>query len=165
MYEGEGVLTKDNRLLGKFVLTGITPAPRGVAKLSETIEVEANGILKVTAEEMTTGNKKSINIITNKGGLSKEEIERMVKDSEKYRLEDRKRITKMKKEDQEGWLSKEDFERIVQNTKKHPTEDKTQVKKIKMEDDEGWLSKEDFERTVQHAKKQRKQIKEEAGGP
>ncbi|KAF7004291.1 hypothetical protein CFC21_019519, partial [Triticum aestivum] len=104
VYEGEGELTKDNRLLGTFALTGITPALRGVPKLIETIEVEANGILKVTAEDITTGNKKSINITTDKGGLSKEEIERMVKDAEKYRSEDRKRIMKMKKEDEEGWL-------------------------------------------------------------
>ncbi|SPT20420.1 unnamed protein product [Triticum aestivum] len=158
VYEGEGAWTKDNRLLGEFTLEGLVPAPRGVPKIIETMEVEANGILKVTAVDMTTGSKKSINITTNKGGLSKEEIERMVKDAEKYRSEDRKRIMKMKKEDEEGWLSKADFERTVQNSKK-------QVKKIKMEDDEGWLSKEEFERTVQHAKKQRTQIKEEAGGP
>nr|XP_020161745.1 heat shock cognate 70 kDa protein-like [Aegilops tauschii subsp. strangulata] len=158
VYEGEGAWTKDNKLLGEFMLEGLVPAPRGVPKIIETMEVEANGILKVTAVDMTTGSKKSINITTNKGGLSKEEIERMVKDAEKYRSEDRKRIMKMKKEDEEGWLSKADFERIVPNSK-------MQVKKIKMEDDEGWLSKEEFERTVQHAKKQRKQIKEEAGGP
>ncbi|KAI4966134.1 hypothetical protein ZWY2020_046424 [Hordeum vulgare] len=159
VYEGEGELTKDNRLLGKFVLSGLTPAPKGVTKMTETIEVEANGTLKVTAEEMTTGNRKSINIITNKGGLSKEEIERMVKDAEKYRSQDKKMIMKMKKEDQEGWLSKEDFERIAQNSsKKQPSEDKKQVKKIKMEEGEGWLSKEDFERIVQHAKKQSKII-------
>ncbi|XBI95648.1 hypothetical protein VPH35_032062 [Triticum aestivum] len=158
VYEGEGAWTKDNRLLGEFMLEGLVPAPRGVPKIIETMEVEANGILKVTAVDVTTGSKKSINITTNKGGLSKEEIERMVKDAEKYRSEDRKRIMKMKREDEEGWLSKADFERTVQNSKK-------QVKKIKMEDDEGWLSKEEFERTVQHAKEQRKQIKEEAGGP
>uniref|UniRef100_A0ACD6A8I9 Uncharacterized protein n=1 Tax=Avena sativa TaxID=4498 RepID=A0ACD6A8I9_AVESA len=78
VYEGEGEMTKDNRLLGTFSLTGITAAPRGVAQLSETIEVEANGILKVSAEDITTGNKRSITIITDKGGLSKEEIERML---------------------------------------------------------------------------------------
>uniref|UniRef100_A0A453D777 Heat shock protein 70 n=1 Tax=Aegilops tauschii subsp. strangulata TaxID=200361 RepID=A0A453D777_AEGTS len=102
VYEGEGAWTKDNKLLGEFMLEGLVPAPRGVPKIIETMEVEANGILKVTAVDMTTGSKKSINITTNKGGLSKEEIERMVKDAEKYRSEDRKRIMKMKKEDEEG---------------------------------------------------------------
>ncbi|KAF7011643.1 hypothetical protein CFC21_025922, partial [Triticum aestivum] len=104
VYEGEGAWTKDNRLLGEFMLEGLVPAPRGVPKIIETMEVEANGILKVTAVDVTTGSKKSINITTNKGGLSKEEIERMVKDAEKYRSEDRKRIMKMKREDEEGWL-------------------------------------------------------------
>ncbi|KAM3244339.1 hypothetical protein ACQJBY_055964 [Aegilops geniculata] len=98
VYEGEGELTKDNRLLGKFTLTGITPAPRGMAKIKETIEVEANGILKVSAEDRTTGNKKSITITSDRGGLSAEEIERMVRDANTYKSEDKKQMMKVKKE-------------------------------------------------------------------
>uniref|UniRef100_A0ACD5WB62 Uncharacterized protein n=1 Tax=Avena sativa TaxID=4498 RepID=A0ACD5WB62_AVESA len=170
VYEGEGAMTKDNRLLGMFSLTGITAAPRGVAQISETIEVEANGILKVSAEDITTGNKKSITITTDKGGLSKDEIGRMLQDAEKYNSEDKKRMRKIKKENkEEGWVSKEDFERTVQNSKKYKPEDNKQMKEIKKEN-EGWLSKEEFERTVQKKrmvqsedKKQILEIKKEGG--
>jgi L1 cell adhesion molecule like protein len=171
VYEGEGDLTKDNRLLGKFSLCGITPAPRGVAKITETIEVEANGILKVSAEDITTGIKNSITIITDKGGLSKEEIERMVRDAEKYNSEDKKRINKTKKENEVVWLSKEDFERTMQNSKKFKSEGNKQMKKIKEENEVGWLSKEEFERTAQKKRmvqsedmNQMQKIKKERGG-
>jgi L1 cell adhesion molecule like protein len=171
VYEGEGELTKDNRLLGKFSLNGITPAPRGVPKITETIEVEANGILKVSAEDITTGIKKSINITTDRGGLSKEEIERMVRDAEKYNSEDKKRINKIKKENEVVWLSKEDFERTMQNSKKFKSEGNKQMKKIKEENEVGWLSKEEFERTAQKKRmvqsedmNQMQKIKKERGG-
>ncbi|XBI49130.1 hypothetical protein VPH35_112751 [Triticum aestivum] len=74
VYEGEGGLTKDNNLLGMFDLTGVPPAPRLVPKLNVTFHIDANGILEVTAEESTTGNKNSITITNDKGGLSKQEI-------------------------------------------------------------------------------------------
>lgn len=101
MYEGEGVLTKDNRLLGKFTLTGIPPAQRCVPKIIESIEVEANGILKVVAEDRANGNKNSITITNGKGGLSKEEIDRMVRDANKYKSKDKMEIEKTKKG--RGW--------------------------------------------------------------
>jgi L1 cell adhesion molecule like protein len=172
VYEGEGKLTKDNKLLGEFTLSGITPAPRGVPKFNETIEVEANGILKVSAEDITTGNKKSITITTHKGGLSKEEIARMLHDAEKYTFEDKKQMKKIKKETrEEGWVSKEDFERMVRNSKKFKSEDDNKMKKIKKEDEEGWLSKVEFERTAQKKRmvqsedrKQMLKIKKEGGG-
>ncbi|KAM3314170.1 hypothetical protein ACQJBY_033182 [Aegilops geniculata] len=134
VYEGEGAMTKDNNLLGKFILHGIPPAPRLVPKINVTFAIEANCILKVSAEDMTTGSKNSITITTDKGGLSKEEIERMVRDAEKYQSEDRKEMKKIiKKEDGEGWVSKEEFERMVQKKRMMQSEDKTQVKKIKKE--------------------------------
>uniref|UniRef100_A0A453IDK4 Heat shock cognate 70 kDa protein n=1 Tax=Aegilops tauschii subsp. strangulata TaxID=200361 RepID=A0A453IDK4_AEGTS len=95
VYEGEGAMTKDNNLLGKFILHGIPPAPRLVPKINVTFAIEANCILKVSAEDMTTGSKNSITITTDKGGLSKEEIERMVRDAEKYQSEDRKEMKKI----------------------------------------------------------------------
>ncbi|KAE8808144.1 heat shock cognate 70 kDa protein-like [Hordeum vulgare] len=98
VYEGEGALTKDNRLLGDFTLTGIPPAPRCVPEIIESIEVEANGILKVSAEDRTTGNRKSITITSDRGGLSAEEIERMVRDANTYKSEDKKQMMKVKKE-------------------------------------------------------------------
>ncbi|GAB4813649.1 hypothetical protein N2152v2_000695 [Parachlorella kessleri] len=95
VYEGERSRTKDNNLLGKFELTGIPPAPRGVPQITVTFDVDANGILNVSAEDKTTGNKNKITITNDKGRLSKDEIERMVQEAEKYASEDeshRKRV-------------------------------------------------------------------------
>ena len=83
-------MTKDNHLLGKFDLTGIPSAPRGVPQIEVTFELDANGILKVSAEDKGTGNKNDIVINHNQNSLSPEEIERMIKDSEKFADEDRK---------------------------------------------------------------------------
>lgn len=78
MYEGERARTKDNNLLGKFELTGIPPAPRGVPQINVVFDIDANGILNVSAEDKTTGIKNKITITNDKGRLSKDEIERMV---------------------------------------------------------------------------------------
>lgn len=90
VYEGERAMTKDNNLLGKFELTGIPPAPRGVPQVEVTFDIDANGILNVTAIEKTTGKENKITITNDKGRLSKEDIERMVNDAEKYKAEDDK---------------------------------------------------------------------------
>ncbi|KIY98980.1 heat shock 70kDa protein 1/8 [Monoraphidium neglectum] len=88
VYEGERKLTRDNHLLGKFELTGIPPAPRGVPQISVAFDIDANGILNVSAEDKTTGKNAKITITNEKGRLSKEEIERMVQESEKYKADD-----------------------------------------------------------------------------
>jgi len=88
VYEGERARTKDNNLLGKFELSGIPPAPRGVPQIEVTFDVDANGILNVSASDKTTGKVNKITITNDKGRLSKEEIERMVSDAEKYKAED-----------------------------------------------------------------------------
>ncbi|KAA8542005.1 hypothetical protein F0562_023157 [Nyssa sinensis] len=88
VYEGERARTKDNNLLGKFELTGIPPAPRGVPQIHVCFDIDANGILNVTAEDKTAGVKNKITITNDKGRLSKEEIEKMVKDAEQYKAED-----------------------------------------------------------------------------
>ncbi|TQD71450.1 hypothetical protein C1H46_043004 [Malus baccata] len=88
VYEGERARTKDNNLLGKFELTGIPPAPRGVPQINVCFDIDANGILNVSAEDKTAGVKNKITITNDKGRLSKEEIEKMVQDAEKYRAED-----------------------------------------------------------------------------
>ena len=90
VYEGERPMTKDNHLLGKFDLTGIPPAPRGVPQIEVTFEIDVNGILKVTAEDKGTGNKNNIVINNNQNRLSPEDIERMIKDAEKFADEDKK---------------------------------------------------------------------------
>nr|ANC28023.1 heat shock protein 70 [Polyporus umbellatus] len=88
VYEGERARTKDNNLLGKFELSGIPPAPRGVPQIEVTFDMDANGILNVSAADKTTGKSNRITITNDKGRLSKEEIERMVNDAEKYKAED-----------------------------------------------------------------------------
>ncbi|CAO3582408.1 unnamed protein product [Absidia cylindrospora] len=88
VYEGERARTKDNNLLGKFELSGIPPAPRGVPQVEVTFDIDANGILNVSALDKTTGKSNKITITNDKGRLSKEDIERMVNDAEKYKAED-----------------------------------------------------------------------------
>jgi len=88
VYEGERAMTKDNNLLGKFELTGIPPAPRGVPQIEVTFDIDANGILNVSAADKSTGKENKITITNDKGRLSKEDIEKMVNDAEKYKKED-----------------------------------------------------------------------------
>jgi L1 cell adhesion molecule like protein len=88
VYEGERSMTKDNNLLGKFELSGIPPAPRGVPQIEVTFDLDANGILNVSAEDKTTGNKNKITITNDKGRLSKDQIERMVREAEQYKKDD-----------------------------------------------------------------------------
>ncbi|KAL1481806.1 hypothetical protein MTO96_034199 [Rhipicephalus appendiculatus] len=88
VYEGERTMTKDNHLLGRFELTGIPPAPRGVANIEVIFDIDHNGILNVSARDESTGHKKSITISNEKGRLSDAEIQRMLKEAELYRLED-----------------------------------------------------------------------------
>jgi len=88
VFEGERAMTKDNNKLGTFNLTGIPPAPRGVPKIEVTFDIDANGILNVSAKDASTGKSEKITIRNDKGRLSKEEIERMVNEAEKFRAED-----------------------------------------------------------------------------
>lgn len=88
VFEGERAMTSDNHLLGKFELSGIAPAPRGVPQIEVTFDVDANGILNVSAQDKSTGKLNQITITNDKGRLSKEEIERMVKEAEKYAEDD-----------------------------------------------------------------------------
>jgi len=88
VFEGERARTKDNNLLGKFELSGIPPAPRGVPQIEVTFDLDANGIMNVSALEKGTGKTNKIVITNDKGRLSKEEIERMLSEAEKYKAED-----------------------------------------------------------------------------
>merc|ERR1712134_53637 len=90
VYEGERSMTKDCHNLGKFELTGIPPAPRGVPQIEVSFEVDANGILQVAAEDKGTGKAEKITITAEKGRLSEEEIERMVREAEEFAEEDKK---------------------------------------------------------------------------
>jgi len=88
VFEGERSMTKDNNLLGKFELSGIPPAPRGVPQIVVKFDVDANGILNVSASDKSTNKTEKITITNDKGRLSKEEVERMVAEAEKYAAED-----------------------------------------------------------------------------
>jgi len=88
VFEGERKMTKDNHILGKFNLEDIPPAPRGVPQIEVTFDIDANGILNVSAVDKATGKQNKITITNDKGRLSKEEIEKMVSDAEKFKAED-----------------------------------------------------------------------------
>merc|ERR1712107_780811 len=88
VFEGERAMTKDNNLLGKFHLDGIPPAPRGVPQVEVTFDIDANGILNVSAQDKSTGKSNQITITNEKGRLSQSGIDRMVQEAEKYRAED-----------------------------------------------------------------------------
>lgn len=105
VFEGERTLTKDNNNLGTFELNGIPPAPRGVPQIEVSFDVDANGILNVSAKDKSTGKSENITITNDKGRLSAEEIEKMVNDAEKFKEEDelvRKRVEAKNK--LEGYL-------------------------------------------------------------
>lgn len=89
VYEGERTMSRDNHLLGKFELTGLPPAPRGIPQIDVTFQVDANGLLQVQAVDKGSGKAENISITADKGRLSEEEIERMVQEAEQYAEEDR----------------------------------------------------------------------------
>ncbi|XP_059286761.1 heat shock 70 kDa protein-like [Lycium ferocissimum] len=142
VYEGERARTRDNNLLGKFELSGIPPAPRGVPQINVTFDIDANGILNVMAEDKTAGVKNKITITNDKGRLSKEEIERMVRDAERYKEEDE--VVKKKVEAKNGL---ENYAYNMRNTikdekiaSKLSVEDKEKIEKGVQETIE-WLDK------------------------
>jgi L1 cell adhesion molecule like protein len=95
VFEGERQLTKDNNILGKFQLDGIPPAPRGIPQIEVTFDLDANGVLNVNAVDKAGGKSNKITITNDKGRLSKDDIERMVAEAEKYKEEDLKQKQKI----------------------------------------------------------------------
>jgi len=90
VFEGERPMTKDNHPLGKFNLDGIPPAPRGIPQIEVTFDIDANGIMNVSAADKSTGKSSKITITNDKGRLSKEDIDKMVREAEKYKGDDEK---------------------------------------------------------------------------
>lgn len=140
VFEGERQMTKDNNLLGKFGLEGIPPAPRGVPQIEVTFEIDTNGIMNVSAKEKAMGKEQKITISNNKGRLSKEEIERMVKEAERYKADDEKTRQKIE--------SKNNFENYIYSIRNSSKDEKIKEKlseddrkKIETEVDEAikWL--------------------------
>jgi len=132
VYEGERAMTKDNNLLGKFELSGIPPAPRGVPQIEVTFDIDANGILNVNAKDKNTGKDEKITIKNDKGRLSQEEVDRMVADAEKYKTEDEEQRSRIE--------SKNGLESYVFNMKSS-VEDEAVASKLSAEDKEKVLSK------------------------
>merc|ERR1712096_428070 len=95
VFEGERAMTKDNNILGKFHGDGIPPAPRGVPQIEVTFDIDANGILNVSAQDKSTGKSNQITITNEKGRLSQAEIDRMVQEAEKFRAEDEQNRSKV----------------------------------------------------------------------
>jgi L1 cell adhesion molecule like protein len=95
VFEGERQFTKDNNRLGQFTLEGIPPMPRGVPQIEVTFDVDANGILNVSAAEKSTGKSQKITITNDKARLSKDDIERLVTEAEKYAEEDKARMERV----------------------------------------------------------------------
>jgi L1 cell adhesion molecule like protein len=100
VYEGERSMTRDNNLLGKFELSGIPPMPRGKPQIEVTFDLDANGILQVNALDKTTGKSERITITNDKGRLSQEQIDKMVKDAEKYKDDDAKQRERIEAKNQ-----------------------------------------------------------------
>jgi len=100
VFEGERSMTRDNNLLGKFELSGIPPMPRGKPQIEVTFDLDANGILQVNALDKTTGKSERITITNDKGRLSQEQIDKMVKDAEKYKDEDAKQKERIESKNQ-----------------------------------------------------------------
>ena len=100
VYEGERAMTKDNNKLGEFELSGIPPAPRGVPQIEVCFDIDANGILNVTAQDKASGKQNNVTIANDSGRLSKEDIEAMVQDAEKFKEEDEKLKEKLEAKNQ-----------------------------------------------------------------
>jgi len=120
VFEGERAMTKDNNLLGKFHLDGIPPAPRGVPQIEIVYDIDANGILNVSASDKSTGKSNQITITNEKGRLSQEEIDRMVQEAEKYKEEDESNKAKVE--------SKNGLENYCYTMKNTLTEEKLKEK-------------------------------------
>lgn len=129
VFEGERQFTRDNHLLGEFMLEGIPPAPRGVPQIEVSFDIDANGILSVSAVEKGTGKQSNITIQNDKGRLSKEDIERMVADAEKFKEQDEAQREKVD--------TKNEFERVLYSYRDMPGHDSDKFKSL-----EEWLTNE-----------------------
>ena len=153
VFEGERGFTKDNKLLGEFELSGIPPAPRGVPQIEVSFDIDANGILNVSAMDKGTGKSQKITITSETGRMSKEQIEEMIKESEMYKEEDEKQKSRVE--------SRNTLESYLYNTRntvddpnvKLTEDDKSKLKslieeKTKWLDENNTASKEEYDDTL-----------------
>ena len=126
VFQGEREFTRDNKSLGNFELTGIAPAPRGIPQVEVTFDIDANGIVHVSAKDKGTGKEQSMTI-TGGSSLSEEDIERMVKDAEEHAAEDKKRREEAESRNQAEQLAYSTEKLIKDNDDKLPEDVKTEV--------------------------------------
>ncbi|WP_288873893.1 Hsp70 family protein, partial [uncultured Microbacterium sp.] len=127
VFQGEREFTRDNKPLGTFELTGIAPAPRGIPQIEVTFDIDANGIVHVSAKDKGTGTEKSI-VISGGSSLSKEDIERMVREAEEHAAEDKARREAAEVRNQAETLAYSIDKLITENDDKLPEDVKTEVK-------------------------------------
>jgi molecular chaperone DnaK len=127
VFQGERDFTRDNKPLGTFELTGIAPAPRGIPQIEVTFDIDANGIVHVSAKDKGTGTEKSI-VISGGSSLSKEDIERMVREAEEHAAEDKARREAAEVRNQAETLAYSIDKLITENDDKLPEDVKTEVK-------------------------------------
>lgn len=160
VYEGERKLTKDNRLLGRFDLSGIPPAPRGRPQIEVTFDLDANGILSVTAMDKAAGKSEKITIRNEKGRLSKEEIEEMVKNAERFREDDEKIAKRIQ--------ARNEFEGMIYNAKQTleekgsmlPEEERSNLSS-QLQADQSWLDNEGREAPIEEIESKMKELERE----
>lgn len=137
VYEGERAMTVDNNLLGRFELADISPAPRGVPQIEVTFDMDTNGILNVSAVDKSSGKEQKITITNDKGRLSKDDIEKMIRDAENYKNEDLENLERLK--------AKDNLERYIYSIKDKNLYNET----IAWMEKNPNLSKEDYESKLQ----------------
>lgn len=147
VFEGERQFTRDNHQLGEFMLEGIPPAPRGVPQIEVSFDLDANGILSVGATEKGTGKKSNITIKNDKGRLSKEDIERMVEDAEKYKDQDNAQ--------RELVDTKNEFERVLYTYKGLPNHDPSTFKTL-----DDWLTQESEHASIDEIRSRLEELNE-----
>jgi heat shock 70kDa protein 1/2/6/8 len=160
VYEGERKLTKDNRLLGRFDLSGIPPAPRGRPQIEVTFDLDANGILSVTAMDKAAGKSEKITIRNEKGRLSKEEIEEMVKNAERFREDDEKIAKRIQ--------ARNEFEGMIYNAKQTleekgsmlPEEERSNLSS-QLQTAQSWLENEGREAPIEEIESKMKELEGE----
>ncbi|KAK0181165.1 hypothetical protein PV327_003471 [Microctonus hyperodae] len=130
VYEGERAMTKDNNLLGRFELSGIALAPRGVPKIEVTFDLDANGILHVTAKDTATGRTSDVKITNDKGRLSREEIDRMLAEAERYRAQDQQQREKVAARNQLETYVFSVKQAVEESGSKLDDSDKNQIKQL-----------------------------------
>ncbi|GAB1227730.1 hypothetical protein ENUP19_0353G0026 [Entamoeba nuttalli] len=159
VFEGEASMTKHCNLLGRFELTGIAPAPREMPQIEVTFDIDANGILNVTAEDKSSGKKNKITITNDKGRLSKEDIDKMIRESEKYKAEDEENKARIEAKNQIENMCYSMKNSIKEMGDKISEEDKKKAEEI-IEKNLKWVdnnqngSKEEYEKKKEEVEKE-----------